>query len=252
MAGPQARRQEGACPPVLPAPARTDDPAALQVNVFVNGALIPFSMKIGDAGEAFFVFETDEDIPENIATSPLLEATKPGEVGAGHDQRTGRFGAKEDDGPGSGQNQDASATAQEPDFLDLDADTAVKTEQTTPPIPSVPLSPMDFTKETAEIGTSAVSRATEAGKAFLGIAHEVEKSEKDKFKDEPVKDAVMELEREERTRIQDGLTALSNSRVSWAASQKGDEVLPKHAGKVEGPEVMYGHGECLIQVKFCR
>lgn len=44
---------------MLPAPTRTDDPVALQVNVFVNGALILFSMKISDAGKAFFVFETD-------------------------------------------------------------------------------------------------------------------------------------------------------------------------------------------------
>lgn len=32
-------------------------------------------MKIGDAGEAFFVFETDEDVPEELITSPLLQAT---------------------------------------------------------------------------------------------------------------------------------------------------------------------------------
>ena len=33
-------------------------------------------MKIGDAGEAFFVFETEEDIPEDLVTSPILTATK--------------------------------------------------------------------------------------------------------------------------------------------------------------------------------
>jgi len=32
-------------------------------------------MKIGDAGEAFFVFETEEDIPEDLVTSPILTAT---------------------------------------------------------------------------------------------------------------------------------------------------------------------------------
>jgi phosphatidate phosphatase LPIN len=41
----------------------------------VNGILIPFNMKIGDAGEAFFVFETEEDIPEDLVTSPILTAT---------------------------------------------------------------------------------------------------------------------------------------------------------------------------------
>lgn len=47
----------------------------VQVNIFVNDVPIPFNMKIGDAGEAFFVFETDEDIPDDLATSPLLTAT---------------------------------------------------------------------------------------------------------------------------------------------------------------------------------
>ncbi|KAF9226906.1 LNS2-domain-containing protein [Gyrodon lividus] len=51
-------------------------PAEKKVNVSVNGDLIPFSMKIGDAGEAFFVFETEEDIPEDLVTSPILTATK--------------------------------------------------------------------------------------------------------------------------------------------------------------------------------
>ncbi|KAG6329330.1 hypothetical protein ID866_9759 [Astraeus odoratus] len=50
-------------------------PADKKVNVSVNGNPIPFSMKIGDAGEAFFVFETDEDIPEDLVTSPLLSPT---------------------------------------------------------------------------------------------------------------------------------------------------------------------------------
>ncbi|KAF9232786.1 LNS2-domain-containing protein [Melanogaster broomeanus] len=50
-------------------------PAEKKVNVLVNGTLIPFNMKIGDAGEAFFVFETEEDIPEDLVTSPILTAT---------------------------------------------------------------------------------------------------------------------------------------------------------------------------------
>ncbi|KAF8437290.1 Lipin/Ned1/Smp2-domain-containing protein [Boletus edulis BED1] len=50
-------------------------PAEKKVNISVNGNPIPFSMKIGDAGEAFFVFETEEDIPEDLVTSPILSAT---------------------------------------------------------------------------------------------------------------------------------------------------------------------------------
>ena len=69
-------------------------------------------MKIGDAGEAFFVFETEEDVPDSLVTSPILEATKPGETNA-HPSETGRFGA-----PASPPPKD-----QEPEFLDLDATT---------------------------------------------------------------------------------------------------------------------------------
>lgn len=35
-------------------------------------------MKVGDAGEAFFVFETDHDVPEEFQTSPLLDAYHSG------------------------------------------------------------------------------------------------------------------------------------------------------------------------------
>lgn len=52
-------------------------------------------MKIGDAGEAFFVFETEGDIPEDLITSPILEATEPEE--AHSDIQTGRFGGKADE-----------------------------------------------------------------------------------------------------------------------------------------------------------
>lgn len=50
-------------------------PSEKKVNVFVNGNPIPFNMKIGEAGEAFFVFETDEDVPADLITSPILQPT---------------------------------------------------------------------------------------------------------------------------------------------------------------------------------
>jgi phosphatidate phosphatase LPIN len=46
------------------------------VKVLVNGQPIPFDMKIGEAGEAFFVLETEEEVPEDLLTSPILGATK--------------------------------------------------------------------------------------------------------------------------------------------------------------------------------
>ena len=35
----------------------------------------PFWMKVGEAGEAFFVVETDEEVPEELQTSPVMSAT---------------------------------------------------------------------------------------------------------------------------------------------------------------------------------
>ncbi|KAI0041313.1 LNS2-domain-containing protein [Auriscalpium vulgare] len=73
-------------------------PGEKKVNVSVNGKPSPFHMKIGEAGEAFFLFETEGDVPDDLITSPLLEATKPGEP-----------------------SKSTRESSQEPDFLDLDA-----------------------------------------------------------------------------------------------------------------------------------
>ncbi|KAF9104619.1 hypothetical protein BGX27_010014 [Mortierella sp. AM989] len=41
------------------------------VEVRVNGEVIAFPMKVGDAGEAFFVLETNDYVPDEFATSPI-------------------------------------------------------------------------------------------------------------------------------------------------------------------------------------
>lgn len=65
------------------------------MEVTINGVPIPFSMKVGDAGEAFFVFETDDDdVPADLITSPILEAVKDG-LANGNAQR-GRVGPVEE------------------------------------------------------------------------------------------------------------------------------------------------------------
>ncbi|KAG9317850.1 Lipin/Ned1/Smp2-domain-containing protein [Chiua virens] len=86
-------------------------PAEKKVNVSVNGNPIPFSMKIGDAGEAFFVFETEEDIPEDLVTSPILSATKT----TPHDEIPVVSLGKSPEMPL------AAPKMPEPEFLDLDA-----------------------------------------------------------------------------------------------------------------------------------
>src|ERR1700710_2383558 len=79
-------------------------------------------MKIGDAGEAFFVFETDEDIPENLVTSPLLSPT-PEPAEPQFDFDSARFGAQPS---GEERQVDLSAKMQEPEFLDLNAPSGLK------------------------------------------------------------------------------------------------------------------------------
>ena len=94
-------------------------PGEKKVNVFVNGNPIPFSMKIGEAGEAFFVFETDDDVPADLITSPILQPTilddavnkSPEELVDYH-----RLSGKEKEIAAEEEDQ-----VPEPDFLDLDA-----------------------------------------------------------------------------------------------------------------------------------
>ncbi|KAG2220762.1 hypothetical protein INT45_012255 [Circinella minor] len=57
-------------------------PQEKKVMITVNDQIVPYVMKLGEAGEAFFVFETEHEVPEEFQTSPLLEAvdeTKTGE-----------------------------------------------------------------------------------------------------------------------------------------------------------------------------
>ncbi|KAL8963301.1 MAG: hypothetical protein Q9193_000424, partial [Seirophora villosa] len=72
-----------------------------QVEFKVNNLKQNYAMKLGEGGEAFFVFETSDDIPESLQTSPVVSpATSP-----------------------RGVAQDAAAvlSMQEPDFLDISA-----------------------------------------------------------------------------------------------------------------------------------
>lgn len=47
-------------------------PYEKKVEFKVNGTKQPYSMKLGEGGEAFFVFETTDTIPQSLQTSPLV------------------------------------------------------------------------------------------------------------------------------------------------------------------------------------
>lgn len=92
-------------------------PGEKNVNVYVNGNPIPFNMKIGEAGEAFFVFETDDDVPADLITSPILQPTIPDDVANKPPEELVDLGGKEKDTVAEKEDE----VRVEPDFLDLDA-----------------------------------------------------------------------------------------------------------------------------------
>ena len=65
----------------------------------VNGVKQDYSMKLGEGGEAFFVFETSDEIPEGLQTSPLVSPTTSPRAFSAQDP--------------------APSFLQEPDYLDL-------------------------------------------------------------------------------------------------------------------------------------
>ena len=45
-----------------------------QVDIEINGEPVELQMKLGDAGEAFFVEEVENDLPDSLCTSPIPSA----------------------------------------------------------------------------------------------------------------------------------------------------------------------------------
>ncbi|KAE8151037.1 Lipin/Ned1/Smp2-domain-containing protein [Aspergillus avenaceus] len=78
-------------------------PYEKKVEFKVNGAKQNYSMKLGEGGEAFFVFETSDEIPASLQTSPLVSPTGSPRM------------RSEENLPGS---------LQEPEYLDLDRSSA--------------------------------------------------------------------------------------------------------------------------------
>ncbi|EAW07374.1 putative lipin Smp2 [Aspergillus clavatus NRRL 1] len=74
-------------------------PYEKKVEFQVNGVKQDYAMKLGEGGEAFFVFETSDEIPASLQTSPLVSP-------AGS--------------PRAGSEEDLPTSLQEPEFLDLE------------------------------------------------------------------------------------------------------------------------------------
>ena len=74
-------------------------PYEKKVEFVVNGTKQSYSMKLGEGGEAFFVFETTDNIPESMQTSPLVSPASSPEF----------------------RPEESSSKLQDPELLDLDA-----------------------------------------------------------------------------------------------------------------------------------
>ncbi|KAK3111196.1 lipin Ned1 [Teratosphaeriaceae sp. CCFEE 6253] len=55
-------------------------PYEKKVEFRVNGAKVDYPMKLGEGGEAFFVFETTSSVPEQLQTSPLVSPAQSPEL----------------------------------------------------------------------------------------------------------------------------------------------------------------------------
>ncbi|KAB5549838.1 Lipin/Ned1/Smp2-domain-containing protein [Coniochaeta sp. 2T2.1] len=88
-------------------------PYEKKVEFTVNGVKQNYSMKLGEGGEAFFVFETSDTIPQSLQTSPLASpASSP------------LFAA---------ENVSTSSSLQEPDAFELNAEPATTNTLQRPP-----------------------------------------------------------------------------------------------------------------------
>ncbi|CAJ2500675.1 Uu.00g035280.m01.CDS01 [Anthostomella pinea] len=88
-------------------------PFEKKVEFRVNGVKQEHAMKLGEGGEAFFIFETSDTIPQSLQTSPLVSpASSPPLVPDG--------------------DSDSNYQLQEPDFLQLDGDSSKPKSPTMP------------------------------------------------------------------------------------------------------------------------
>ncbi|KZO98164.1 LNS2-domain-containing protein, partial [Calocera viscosa TUFC12733] len=112
-------------------------PADNQVTVVVNGQVTQFSMKIGEAGEAFFVCETDEDVPQELQTSPIIHASEPLQQ-VNEEPKTDRFGAKARE---EGMKEVEQMEGTDPPFLDLNNEAPPEAHSPSLPSTSRPTTP---------------------------------------------------------------------------------------------------------------
>ncbi|EEQ89813.1 nuclear elongation and deformation protein 1 [Blastomyces dermatitidis ER-3] len=117
-------------------------PYEKKVEFRVNGVKQDYAMKLGEGGEAFFVFETSENVPESLQTSPLVSpvASPKREL------------------------SDNGAPLQEPDYLDLAFDKQNNAEAHDGISTLLPLNIPGTERAKSDMGvTTPLSRSSENG-----------------------------------------------------------------------------------------
>lgn len=101
-------------------------PSQKKVEVIVNGKSTNIPMKLGDSGEAYFVFETSSDargIPNELLSSPVISATSsPPQSPQSSSSDIDNNNIHEPNGERSESSNDSSEKKiplEEPDFLDI-------------------------------------------------------------------------------------------------------------------------------------
>ncbi|GIK04741.1 hypothetical protein Aspvir_008835 [Aspergillus viridinutans] len=93
-------------------------PYEKKVEFQVNGVKQDYAMKLGEGGEAFFVFETSDEIPASLQTSPLVSPAAS---------------------PRTRSEEDLPSSLQEPEFLDLEKSSATTHSQDAKAGSNIPL-----------------------------------------------------------------------------------------------------------------
>ncbi|CAO3595182.1 unnamed protein product [Absidia cylindrospora] len=114
-------------------------PQEKKIEIKVNGQVVPYLMKVGEAGESFFVFETEHEVPEEFQTSPI--------VGAVNESKTDEEPPFLDIGESKNQGQDDQQQEQHKDMKDQFEDDDATDDHMKLPLPAELQSPKMIIEE---------------------------------------------------------------------------------------------------------
>lgn len=172
-------------------------------------------MKIGEAGEAFFIFETAGDVPDELITSPLLEATRSPEI-------QGQDAQIRQPGDHGGTDQDAGSLGQlpqsEPDFLDLNAPS---------PPPTSTQSDPQVEREDQKDAVSPLSLLDRATTLGASVGNTLLEKERDEY-----------LKAKERAKTAYRIT----QNIARSRTTEPDDTPPSQQPESMPPEPIYNNG----------